>query len=47
VLEHGRLVARGRHENLLVDSPLYAAIYARQQQLDTDGHHGGVVGEEA
>ncbi len=48
VLEHGRLVARGRHDTLLVDSPLYAAIYERQQKLDTDGHHAaGVVGEEA
>jgi ATP-binding cassette, subfamily B, multidrug efflux pump len=48
VLEHGRLVARGRHDTLLHDSPLYAAIYERQQQLDTDGHHAaGVVGEEA
>jgi len=48
VLEHGRLVARGRHATLLGDSPLYAAIYERQQKLDTDGHHAaGVVGEEA
>ena len=47
VLDHGRLVARGRHANLLTDSPLYAAIYERQQQLDVDHHHAGVVGEEA
>ncbi len=31
VLEHGRLAAQGTHANLITDSPLYAAIYDRQQ----------------
>lgn len=30
VLEHGQIVARGRHIELLESSPLYAEIYARQ-----------------
>ncbi len=32
VLEHGRLVAQGTHANLIADSPLYAAIYDRQER---------------
>ncbi|MCC7360295.1 MAG: ABC transporter ATP-binding protein [Anaerolineales bacterium] len=47
VLEHGRLVARGRHDTLLTASPLYAALYARQQQLDIDHRHTSGVGEAA
>ena len=30
VLERGRLVARGRHDGLLVESPLYRALWQRQ-----------------
>jgi ATP-binding cassette subfamily B protein len=32
VLEQGRLVAQGQHAELIEASPLYAAIYARQQR---------------
>jgi ATP-binding cassette subfamily B protein len=32
VLEQGRLVAQGKHAHLIQASPLYAAIYARQQR---------------
>jgi ABC-type multidrug transport system fused ATPase/permease subunit len=32
VLEQGRLVAQGQHAELMRASPLYAAIYARQQR---------------
>jgi ABC-type multidrug transport system fused ATPase/permease subunit len=32
VLEHGRLVARGQHADLIHASRLYAAIYERQQR---------------
>jgi ATP-binding cassette subfamily B protein len=30
VLEHGKIVARGKHAVLMVQSPLYAEVYARQ-----------------
>jgi len=37
VLERGRVVARGSHEELLHDSPIYAEIYHSQLVADTDG----------
>ncbi len=35
VLEHGRIVARGKHEELLRSSPLYAEVFARQLRAGT------------
>jgi ATP-binding cassette subfamily B multidrug efflux pump len=37
VLDGGRVVAQGTHEDLLRDSPLYAEIYCSQLQDDRDG----------
>jgi ATP-binding cassette subfamily B protein len=36
VLDKGRVVARGQHEQLLQESPLYAEIYYSQLQDDTE-----------
>ncbi|HPH97722.1 MAG TPA: ABC transporter ATP-binding protein [Anaerolineaceae bacterium] len=33
VLDRGRIVARGRHEELLRSSPLYASIYSQQLEM--------------
>ena len=30
VLDHGRIVARGKHDELLKSSPLYRSIYEQQ-----------------
>lgn len=37
VLDGGRVVAQGKHEELLRESPLYAEIYSSQLQDDRDG----------
>ncbi len=39
VLEHGQVVARGTHESLLRDSPLYQEIYQRQLAPQEKGAH--------
>jgi ATP-binding cassette subfamily B multidrug efflux pump len=38
VLERGEIVARGTHEELLSESPIYAEIYCSQLQGETDEH---------
>jgi ATP-binding cassette subfamily B multidrug efflux pump len=38
VLEQGRIVARGTHEELLEDSPIYAEIYHSQLVADASDH---------
>lgn len=37
VLEKGHIVARGKHEDLLQSSPLYASIYHQQLKADKSG----------
>ncbi len=44
VLEKGRIVARGTHEQLLQTSPLYADVYARQLRADTPDPSAPPVG---
>jgi len=51
VLERGEIVARGTHEELMVESSMYAEIYCSQLQGDAPGDGGGervggVLGEE-
>ena len=46
VLERGEIVARGTHEELMVESSMYAEIYCSQLQGDAPGDEGGErVGE--
>ena len=30
VMEQGRIVAQGKHEQLMADNPIYASLYERQ-----------------
>jgi len=51
VLERGEIVARGTHEELMVESSMYAEIYCSQLQGDAPGDGGGeregdALGEE-
>jgi ATP-binding cassette subfamily B protein len=39
VLDKGRLVAEGRHDDLMENSPIYAEIYASQLVDDIHDHH--------
>jgi ATP-binding cassette subfamily B protein len=41
VLEKGRIVARGTHQELLKTSPLYAEVYSRQLRPDSQNGSGG------
>jgi ATP-binding cassette subfamily B protein len=41
VLERGEIVARGTHEELMVESSMYAEIYCSQLQGDAPGDGGG------
>ncbi|MBE0698005.1 MAG: ATP-binding cassette domain-containing protein, partial [Anaerolineaceae bacterium] len=44
VLEKGRIIAQGKHEQLLRTSPLYAEVYTRQLRPDTPD--AGIPAEE-
>jgi ATP-binding cassette subfamily B protein len=42
VLDHGRIVARGTHKQLMLNSPIYQEIYYSQLGIDNlFGDHGG------
>ncbi|MGI5916521.1 MAG: ABC transporter ATP-binding protein [Anaerolineae bacterium] len=43
VLEGGEIVARGRHEDLLAESAVYAEIYHSQLEDERERHHGAVI----
>ena len=47
VIDDGRLVATGRHDQLLVSNPLYARVAALQFSADsgTGGAHTGVAAQ--
>ena len=48
VLDKGEVVARGKHEELMEDSPIYAEIYHSQLVDDANVVAGvGPVGQEA
>jgi ABC-type multidrug transport system fused ATPase/permease subunit len=44
VLDRGRIVERGRHENLLAGNGLYAGLYRQQSGSDTGGADGPANG---
>jgi ATP-binding cassette subfamily B protein len=45
VLERGEIVARGTHEELLAESPIYAEIYCSQLQREASGSLAGAEAE--
>jgi ATP-binding cassette subfamily B protein len=41
VLDHGRVIERGHHRELLARGGVYAAMWARQQEAARLEHEGG------